>query len=48
MICSFLTNEKIYKDISNMGNNLTPYSIAIGMGNIYFSTLYFKFINKEK
>ena len=30
MVCSFLTNDKIYKYISNMGNNLTPYSIAIG------------------
>ena len=29
-VCSFLTNDRIYKDISNMGNNLTPYSIAIG------------------
>ena len=23
-LCSFLTNDKIYKYISNMGNNLTP------------------------
>ena len=30
MICSFLTNDNIYKYISNVGNNLTPYSIAIG------------------
>ena len=29
-VCSFLTNDRIYKYISNMGNNLTPYSIAIG------------------
>ena len=40
MICSFLTNDKIYKYISNMGNNLTPYSIAIGQDNIYFLTSY--------
>ena len=33
MVCSFLTNDKIYKYISNMGNNLTPYSIAIGWEN---------------
>ena len=33
-VCSFLTNDKIYKYISNMGNNLTPYSIAIGWENI--------------
>ena len=29
-VCSFLTNDRIYRYISNMGNNLTPYSIAIG------------------
>ena len=34
MVCSFLTNDKIYKHISNMGNKLTPYSIAIGWENI--------------
>ena len=27
-VCSFLTNDEIYKYISNMGNNLTPYRIA--------------------
>ena len=46
-ICSFLTNDKIYKYISNMGNNLTPYSIAIGSENIYYLTPYFRFIKKE-
>ena len=45
-VCSFLTNDKIYKYISNMGNNLTPYSIAIGWENIYYLTPYFKFIRK--
>ena len=48
MICSFLTNNKIYKYVSNMGNYLAPYSIAIGMENIYFLTPSFKFVNKEK
>ena len=33
-VCSLLTNDKIYKYISNMGNNLVPYSIAIGWENI--------------
>ena len=47
MVCSFLANDKIYKYISNMGNNLTPYSIAIGWENIYYLTPYFKFIKKE-
>ena len=47
MLCYFLTNDKIYKYISNMGNNLTPYSIAIGWENIYFLTPYFRVIKKE-
>ena len=38
-VCSFLTNDKIYKYISNMGNSLTPYSIAIGYENIYYLIL---------
>ena len=47
MVCSFLTNDKIYKYISNMGNSLTPYSIAIGWENIYYLTPYFELF-KEK
>ena len=47
MVCSFLTNGKIYKYISNMGNSLTPYSIAIGLENIYFLTPYFRYIKKK-
>ena len=47
MVCSFLTNDKIYKYISNMGNNLTPYSIAIGYENIYYLTPYFRYIKTE-
>ena len=43
MFCTFLTNDKIYKYVSNMGNNPIPKSIAIGMENIYFLTPYFKF-----
>ena len=46
MICSFLTNDDIYKLISNMGNNLTPYSIAKGDENIYFLTPHFKFFKR--
>ena len=30
MVCSFMTNDNIYEYISNMNNNLTPYSFAIG------------------
>ena len=48
MVCSFLTNYEICKYISNMGNNLTPYSIAIGYENIYYLTPYFKFFKKDQ
>ena len=47
MACSFLTNDKIYKYISNMGNNLSPCSIAIGWENIYYITPYFRFVKNE-
>ena len=48
MIRSFLTNDNYYKYISNMGNNLTAYSIAIGEENIYFLTPHFNFLKREK
>ena len=48
MICSFLTIDKIYKYISNMGIKLTPYSTAIGEEFIYFLTPVFKFIKRGK
>ena len=48
MICSFLTNDNIYKYISNMGNNLTAYSIAVVHKKVYFLTPQFKFIKREK
>ena len=44
MVCSFLSDDIIYECISSMGNNLTPYVIAIGMENIYFLTPLFIFI----
>ena len=47
MVCSFLTNDKIYKYISNMGNNLTPYSVAIGEEKIHFLTPDFRFVKRE-
>ena len=46
-VCSFLTNDKIYKYISNMGSNLCPCSIAIGYENIYYLKPYFKFTKRE-
>ena len=48
MICSFLTNDNIYKYISNMGNNSSSWSVAIGADNIYFLTSHSKFIKREK
>ena len=48
IVCTFLTNDRINKTISNMENNLTPFSIAIGWGNIYFSTPHFIFVEKER
>ena len=47
MICTFLTNDKNYKYVSNMGNNLTQYSIAVGYKNVYFLTPHFTFITKK-
>ena len=46
LVCSFLTNDDIYDYISNMGNNLTLYIMAIGEENIYFLTPHFKFIKR--
>ena len=48
MVCIFLTNDKIYEFISKMGNNLVPYSIAIGTRYIYFLTPHFKIIKRER
>ena len=33
MVCSFMTSDNIYKYVSNMGNNLSPYSVATGSEN---------------
>ena len=48
MICSFMTSDNIYEYVSNMGNNLTPYSIATGEENYYLLTPNFSFIKKDK
>ena len=47
MVCSFLTNDRIYKYISNMGNNLSPYSLAAGEENYYLLAPNFKIIKKR-
>ena len=46
-VCSFVTDDEIYEYISNMGNNLSPYSVGIGFKNIYYLTPYFRIIKKE-
>ena len=46
VLCSFLTKDRFYKNISNMGNNLTPYSIAIGWENKYYLTPCFNLLKK--
>ena len=43
-----MINDKIYKHFSNMGNDLTPYGIAIGVEKVPFLTPTFKFFKKEK
>ena len=48
MVCCFLTNDDICKYISNMGNTLTPYSIAIDEEKIHFLTPHFKFIKRDR
>ena len=34
VLCSFLTDDYCDNSISNLGNNLTPYSVALGEENI--------------
>ena len=46
-ICSFVINDRIYKCISNMGNNLSPCSVAIGFEIIYYLTPFIKFAKKQ-
>ena len=48
MVCSFSTSDNIYEYVSNMGNNITPYSIATGEENYYLLTPNFSFIKKDK
>ena len=48
MVCSFLTSDNIYEYVSNMGNNLTPYSFATGKENYYLLAPNFSFIRKDK
>ena len=48
MVCSFSTSDNIYEYVSNMANNLTPYSFATGEENYYLLTPNFSFVKKDK
>ena len=48
MVSSFMTSDNIYKYVSNMENNLTPYSVATGSENYYLLAPNFSFIKKDK
>ena len=48
LICSFLNSDNIFRYVSNMGNNLTPYSIAIGEENTYFLTPLSRFMKNDR
>ena len=42
------SSDKIYEYVSNMGNNLTPYSFATGEEKYYLLAPNFSFIKKDK
>ena len=48
MVCSFMTSDNMYNYVSNMGNNLSPYSFAIGKENYYLLAPNFSFIKKDE
>ena len=48
MVGSFMTTDNIHEYISNMGRNLSPYSIATGEENYYLLAPNFSFIKKDK
>ena len=48
MVCSFMTSDNIYEYISNMGNNLSPYSFATGEENYNLLAPNFSYIKKDK
>ena len=48
MMCSFMTSDNLYEYISNMGNNLCPYSVGTGEENYNLLAPNFKFVKKDK
>ena len=47
-IYSFITTDQIREYISNIGDNITPYSIAIGEKYKYFLSPHCKCMKREK
>ena len=48
MIASFVTDDKIYKYISLMDNNLISWYVATGGKYVFFITSHFKYVEKDK
>ena len=48
MVCSCLSSHNRYEYVSNMRNNLSPYSFATGEENYYLLAPNFSFIKKDK
>ena len=48
MIASFITDDKIYKYISLMDNNLIPWSVTTGGEYVFFITPHFKYVEKDQ
>ena len=48
LVCSFMTSDKICEDVSTMGNNLCPYSVATGEETYYLLALNLKFFKENK
>ena len=48
MVFSFMTSDNIYEYVSNMGNNLSPYSFATGEEKYYLLAPNFSFVKKDK
>ena len=44
----FATEDENIEFISNMGNNIIPYSIGVGEGDTNFLSEYYEFLKNEK
>ena len=47
-ICEFRTDDKVLDYIALMGNNMTPYTFAVGEKFTYFVSTHYKFIENGK